>query len=138
MYAIVDIETTGGFAGRSKITEIAIFIHDGEKVIDHYETLIDPEQHIPNYITGLTGISNATVKKAPTFKDVATIIHEKLEGNIFVAHNVHFDYSFVKAALEENGYEIGSKKLCTVRLTRGIFPGLRSYGLGNICEHFNI
>ncbi|MEM6362525.1 MAG: exonuclease domain-containing protein [Bacteroidota bacterium] len=138
MYAIVDIETTGGFAGRSKITEIAIFIHDGEKVIDHYETLIDPEQHIPNYITGLTGISNATVEKAPTFKDVAAIIHEKLDGNIFVAHNVHFDYSFVKAALEENGYEIGSKKLCTVRLTRGIFPGLRSYGLGNICEHFNI
>ncbi|MEM8566920.1 MAG: exonuclease domain-containing protein [Bacteroidota bacterium] len=138
MYAIVDIETTGGFAGRSKITEIAIFIHDGEKVVDHYETLINPEQHIPNYITGLTGIANATVENAPTFKDVAATVYEKLKGNIFIAHNVHFDYSFVKAALEECGYELGAKKLCTVRLSRGIFPGLRSYGLGNLCEHFKI
>ncbi|MEM7108556.1 MAG: exonuclease domain-containing protein [Bacteroidota bacterium] len=138
MYAIVDIETTGGFAGRSRITEIAIFIHDGEKVVDHYETLINPEQHIPNYITGLTGISNHTVEKAPTFKEVAPIVHEKLQGNIFVAHNVHFDYSFIKAALEENSYDLGTKKLCTVRLSRGIFPGLRSYGLGNLCAHFKI
>ncbi len=138
MYAIVDIETTGGFAGKSKITEIAIFIHDGEKIVDHYETLINPEQYIPNYITGLTGISNTTVKNAPTFKEVAATDHEKLQGNIFVAHNVHFDYSFVKAALEESGFEMGSKKLCTVRLSRGIFPGLRSYGLGNLCEYFKI
>lgn len=138
MYAIVDIETTGGFAGRNKITEIAIFIHDGEKVIDQYETLINPEQDIPNYITGLTGISNALVEKAPTFKEVAPIVCDKLKDTVFIAHNVQFDYSFVKSALEEEGLTLGSKKLCTVRLSRTIFPGLRSYSLGNLCEQMNI
>ncbi len=138
MYAIVDIETTGGFAGRNKITEIAIFIHDGQQVVDHYETLINPGQIIPDYITGLTGISNTMVEKAPTFEEVAPIIYEKLKGHIFIAHNVHFDYSFVKGALEEVGLELGNKKLCTVRLSRGIFPGLRSYGLGNLCEQLGI
>ncbi len=138
MYAIVDIETTGGFAGRHRITEIAIFIHNGEEIIESFETLINPMQHIPNYITGLTGISNAMVTTAPTFSEVAPKVYELIRDRVFVAHNVHFDYSFLKNALEEEGLELGGKKLCTVRLSRGIFPGFRSYGLGNLCEQLGI
>ncbi|MEQ8244339.1 exonuclease domain-containing protein, partial [Fulvivirga sp.] len=138
MYAIVDIETTGGFAGKSKITEIAIVIHDGEKEVETYETLINPEQLVPSYITGLTGITQQMVDDAPVFADVAAEINDILSDKIFVAHNVSFDYSFVKRALESEGYMFNNKKLCTVRLSRQIIPGHRSYSLGNLCESLGI
>ncbi|MEQ9169165.1 MAG: exonuclease domain-containing protein [Fulvivirga sp.] len=138
VYAIVDIETTGGFAGKSKITEIAIVIHDGEKEVETYETLINPEQLVPSYITGLTGITQQMVDGAPVFADVAAEINDILSDKIFVAHNVSFDYSFVKRALESEGYMFNNKKLCTVRLSRQIIPGHRSYSLGNLCESLGI
>ena len=138
MYAIVDIETTGGYAARNRITEIAIFIHDGEKLIDEYETLINPEQNIPGYITGLTGISDEMVVDAPIFEEVAKEIHSRLEGNIFVAHNVHFDYSFLKREFEAVGISLNLKKLCTVRLSRKLIPGLSSYGLGNLSKSLGV
>jgi DNA polymerase-3 subunit epsilon len=138
MYAIVDIETTGGFASGHGITEIAIYIHDGQKVVDHYQTLINPEQKIPVYITALTGISNAMVASAPTFKEVAEEIYTYLQDAIFVAHNVNFDYSFVKHHLKNCGYELNVKKLCTVRLGRKVFPGLPGYSLGNFCRSLGI
>lgn len=138
MYAIVDIETTGGFASGHGITEIAIYIHDGQKVVDHYQTLINPEQKIPVYITALTGISNSMVASAPTFEEVAEEIYAYLQDAIFVAHNVNFDYSFVKHHLKNCGYELNVKKLCTVRLGRRVFPGLPSYSLGNFCRSMGI
>jgi len=138
VYAIVDIETTGGFAGSNKITEVAIFIHDGEKIVDQYETLINPNQEIPSYITGLTGIDQVMVDQAPTFDAVAQQIYDLLHDKVFVAHNVHFDYSFLKRELEKNGHTFNPKKVCTVRLSRTIIPGLRSYGLGKLCEQLNI
>lgn len=133
-YAIVDIETTGGSPDYSAITEVAIFIHDGKQIIDSYETLINPNRVIPRYITGLTGIDNHLVEDAPAFEDVAGKIHSMLHDCIFVAHNVGFDYSFIKQGLEWHGYEFNLKKLCTVRLGRKIFPGLKSYSLGNLCN----
>ena len=138
MYAIVDIETTGGFASGNGITEIAICIHDGTKVIDQYHTLINPEQRIPVYITALTGINNAMVASAPTFDEVADEIYAYLHDAIFVAHNVNFDYSFVKHFLKKAGYELNVKKLCTVRLGRKVFPGLPSYSLGNFCRSMGV
>ncbi|UII22069.1 exonuclease domain-containing protein [Fulvivirga ligni] len=138
MYAIVDIETTGGFAGNGKITEVAVFIHDGEKVIDSYETLINPEQFIPAYISGLTGIDQQMVDSAPVFGEVAEKLQELLADKIFVAHNVHFDYSFLKKEFEDVGLSFSPKRLCTVRLSRKVFPGLRSYGLGNLCAQLDI
>lgn len=138
MYAIVDIETTGGFASGHGITEIAIYIHDGQKVVDHYQTLINPEQKIPVYITALTGISNSMVASAPTFEEVAEEIYAYLQDAIFVAHNVNFDFSFVKHHLKNCGYELNVKKLCTVRLGRRVFPGLPSYSLGNFCRSMGI
>lgn len=138
LYAIVDIETTGGHASANGITEVAIYVHDGTRVTDSYQTLINPGQDIPYYITGLTGISNAMVKDAPEFWEVADRIYDMLYGKVFIAHNVNFDYSFLKSSLANCGYDLTSNKLCTVRLARKIFPGLDSYGLGKICGYLDI
>ncbi len=138
MYAIVDIETTGGHAAANGITEIAIYVHDGAHVVKHFKTLINPQQNIPIYITALTGISNPMVASAPTFEEVAAEIYELLCDNIFVAHNVNFDYSFIKHQLKSCGYDLPAKKLCTIRLSRKVFPGLASYSLGNLCRSLDI
>src|SRR5260221_613085 len=138
MYAVVDIETTGGYAAAHGITEISVYIHDGERVVKHFETLINPKQHIPYYITALTGISNAMVVDAPLFDEIAETLYELLSENIFVAHNVNFDYSFVKHHLKNAGLDLTTKKLCTVRLGRKVFPGLPSYSLGNLCRSLGI
>ncbi|MBS1512953.1 MAG: GIY-YIG nuclease family protein [Bacteroidetes bacterium] len=138
MYAIVDIETTGGYAAASRITEIAIFIHDGSRVVKHFESLVNPEQKIPRYITALTGIDDTMVEDAPTFDAIADVIFDLLNEHIFVAHSVNFDYSFVKHQLKNSGYNLTAKKLCTVRLGRKIFPVMPSYSLGNLCRTLHI
>ncbi len=138
MYAIVDIETTGGYADNHRITEIAIYHHDGIAITDHFYTLINPGRSIPEYITGLTGITNEMVSQAPPFEKVADAIYNLLDGKIFVAHNAHFDYSFLKKEFEEAGIAWRAKKLCTVRLSRKIIPGLRSYSLGRLTESLGI
>lgn len=137
-YAIVDIETTGGNASGSRITEIAIIIHDGEKVIDRFETLVNPEKEIPLSIFGLTGINNAMVANAPIFDDISEKVLEMLTDRIFVAHNVNFDYSFVRHQLEQAGFKWTARKLCTVRTARKIKPGLSSYSLGKLCQSLDI
>ena len=133
MYAIVDIETTGGSATRSRITEIAIYKHDGQKIVDEYQTLVNPCQDIPYNITKLTGIDNELVANAPLFFDVAKEIDAFLDGCVFVAHNVNFDYGFIKAEFERIGLSFRRKKLCTVRLSRKLLPGKYSYSLGKLC-----
>ncbi|CAN5593437.1 exonuclease domain-containing protein [soil metagenome] len=138
MYAIVDIETTGGHASAFGITEVAIFIHDGNRVVKHFETLINPHQIIPKYITALTGIDNSMVENAPDFEEVADTLFELLNDKIFIAHNVNFDYSFLKHHLKSAGYDLTAKKLCTVRLGRKVFPGLPSYSLGNLCRSLEL
>jgi DNA polymerase-3 subunit epsilon len=138
VYAIVDIETTGSYAAANGITEIAIYIFDGKKVTEKFETLINPLQPIPKYIQSFTGINDAMVADAPVFDKVADKIYELLEQRVFIAHNVNFDYSFIKSHLLRSGYELKSKKLCTVRLSRNIFPGFSSYSLGNLCHSLNI
>jgi DNA polymerase-3 subunit epsilon len=138
LYAVVDIETTGGFASGNGITEISILVHDGTSVIQTFDTLINPEQSIPAYIEALTGISDDMVLDAPLFKDVAQEIYELLEDKIFVAHNVNFDFSFIRHQLMQCGYALSAKKLCTVRLSRKILPGHRSYSLGKLCAALNI
>lgn len=138
LYAVVDIETTGSYAAGNGITEIAIVIHDGQKVLHVYETLVNPKQEIPYFIQRLTGINDAMVAHAPPFAEVAGQIHELLRDKVFVAHNVNFDYSFVKHHLQGEGFELNSKKLCTVRLSRKIIPGMRSYSLGKLCHQVGI
>jgi DNA polymerase-3 subunit epsilon len=103
VYAIVDIETTGGHATQNRITEISIYVHNGLELINHFETLIHPEMQIPAYIQAFTGISDEMVSNAPTFSEVAAQIYEVLKDQIFVAHNVNFDHSFIKHQLQECG-----------------------------------
>lgn len=138
MYAIVDIETTGGYAAANGITEISIHVFDGNKVVEKFETLINPCLPIPRYIQAMTGISDEMVANAPEFEEVAPAIYNILSDKIFVAHNVNFDYSFVKSQLQECGFVLNAKKLCTVRLSRKILPGFPSYSLGNLCHLLGI
>jgi DNA polymerase III subunit epsilon len=138
MYAIVDIETTGGYASANGITEVAIVLHNGIEVEGKFHTLINPGVPIPRYITSLTGISNEMVYAAPRFEEVAANIYQLLSKRIFVAHNVNFDYSFLKHHLQATGFELNTKKLCTVRMSRKAFPGWPSYSLGNLCRQLQI
>lgn len=137
-YAIVDIETTGGNAANSRITEIAIRIHNGLEVTDRFDTLINPGRDIPPAIFALTGIDNDMVRDAPPFEDIASRVYAMLKDRVFVAHNVNFDYSFIRHQLEACGYNWTAPRLCTVRTARKIKPGLRSYSLGNLCENLEI
>jgi len=137
-YAIIDIETTGGSAKRDRITEIAIIISDGTKVIDTYESLVNPGVSIPYNITRITGINNQMVEDAPRFYEIAKNIVAKTEGCIFVAHNVQFDYNFIKNHFANLGYTFSKRRLCTVKMSRKAFPGLKSYSLGNLIKVFKI
>ncbi len=138
IYAIIDIETTGGMPRRDKITEIAIVLHDGNKILDKFNSLINPDRSIPYEITRITGIRDDMVANAPRFYEVAKKVVQMTEGAIFVAHNVRFDYGFIKEEFAKLGYTYTRKQLCTVRMSRKAFPGLKSYSLGNLIKHFNI
>ncbi len=138
LYAIVDIETTGGFAAANGIIEIAVLVTDGTQVIQEFHTLLNPYYTIPGFIESLTGITNEMVEYERDFKSIADELFELLQDKIFVAHNVNFDYSFVKHHLAQSGYDLNCKKLCTIRLGRQILPGLNGYGLGKICKHLGI
>lgn len=138
LFAITDIETTGGNARTGNITEVAVVISDGQREIDRFHSLVNPNQPIPFYIQSLTGISNEMVADAPEFGDIAAELMSFYEDAVFVAHNVGFDYSFLRAAFEHSGYSLHARKLCTVRIARKLFPGLPSYSLGNLCRHFEI
>ncbi len=138
MYAIVDIETTGGHASANGITEVAILIHDGRQVTQRFSTLINPLIPIPIYIQALTGINDEMVSSAPTFKQAAEEIFTLLQDKIFVAHNVNFDFSFLRYHLAAAGYTLQTKKMCTVRLSRKIMPGYSSYSLGKLCKQVGI
>ncbi len=138
MYAIVDIETTGGNPKKDKITEIAVVIHDGQKAIREFSTLINPECRIPHHISALTGITNEMVASSPKFYEVAKDLVELTRDHVFVAHNVAFDYSFVRSEFQRLGYDYRREQLCTVRLSRKILPGHPSYSLGRLCDDLKI
>lgn len=134
MYSVVDIETTGG----DKITEISILIFDGDKVVDEFTSLVNPECNIPYYITTLTGINDSMVANAPTFYEIAKKVLAITENTIFVAHNVNFDYNIIQKEFKTLGARFQRKKLCTIRLSRKIIPGFKSYSLGKLCTSLKI
>ena len=138
MYAVVDIETTGRSARGQKVTEVAILIHDGKKIIDEYQTLVNPESSIPYSITQLTGICDEMVVRSPKFYEVARKIYEMTEGHIFVAHNASFDYGVLRHEFESLGGEFERETMCTVKLSRQLLPGHQSYSLGKLCDELNI
>lgn len=138
MYAIIDIETTGNTYKSGKITEIAIFIHDGFGVVDSFSSLINPECSISGFITRLTGISNEMVSGAPRFYEVARKVVEITTGMVFVAHNVNFDYKFIQEEFKRLGFDYQRTTMCTVRMGRKYLPGHRSYSLGTLCGELGI
>ncbi|WP_340063278.1 exonuclease domain-containing protein [Ascidiimonas aurantiaca] len=139
MYAIVDVETTGlGGDHGNRITEIAIIIHNGKCIINKFHTLVNPETALSPYVTGLTGITEDMVREAPVFADIVEKVDTLMHDHIFVAHSVNFDYNIIKKEYARLGKTFQRKKLCTVRLSRQLFPGFKSYSLGNLCSQLNI
>ncbi len=140
MFAIIDIETCGSSFEfrRGRITEICIVVHDGLQVVDKFTTLINPECPINPFFQSLTGITNEMVATAPKFHEVAKKILEMTENRIFVAHNVNFDYNFIKEEFASLGYKFKRDKLCTVSLSRKLMPGRISYSLGHLCSSLGI
>jgi DNA polymerase-3 subunit epsilon len=138
MYAIVDIETNGGSLRNAKITEIAIFLYDGYKVVDSFVTLVNPETSIPPFITQLTGISEEMVAEAPKFYEIAKKVVKITEDAVFVAHSVSFDFNIIRSEFRKLGYDFKREKLCTVKLSRKLIPLQPSYSLGKLCDSLNI
>ena len=137
-FAVVDLETTGGDARHGRVIEVAIYVFDGTKILDSYSSLINPGVMIPLFITQLTGITNEMLIDAPPFEEVMDKVEDLTRDKIFVAHNVGFDYSFLRNEFKKQDERFIRKRLCTVRLTRKIFPGLQSYSLGKLCRQFDI
>lgn len=137
-YVVVDVETTGGKADNHRITEIGMVKMVAGEVVDSYQTLVNPQRHIPRFITQLTGISNEMVATAPTFAEVLDEVEKFCLGSVFVAHNVNFDYGVIKQefARQQRGFK--RPKMCTVQEMRKYQPGLKSYSLAALTAHFAI
>lgn len=138
MYSIIDVETTGFGSSGNKITDISVFVHNGEKVVNEFHSLVNPECKISYRITQLTGITDQMVANAPKFYEIAKKLEEITKDTVFVAHNVNFDYGVIRGEFNALGYDYKRKKLCTVRLSRELIPGLPSYSLGNLCSAVGI
>jgi DNA polymerase-3 subunit epsilon len=138
LFAIVDIETTGGSASNGAITEVSILLHDGHGVTDRFTTLLNPGCSIPHYITALTGINNQMVAHAPSFPEIARKLFDLLQNRVFIAHNVNFDHSFLHHHFKLLDMHFQPKKLCTVRYAKKLVNGLPSYSLGNLCRALGI
>ena len=134
----VDIETTGGSYRNSRVLEVAAIRYENGESIKEFTTLIDPDTHIPASITTLTGIRAADVVGAPRFEDIADELFEVLDGAVFVAHNVRFDYSFLKNEFALAGMAFSPKLLCTVRLSRALYAENKGHSLAKLIERHNI
>ena len=138
MYAILDIETTGGQYNEEGITEIAIYRYDGHEVTDQFISLINPEKPIQPFVVKLTGINNAMLRSAPKFYDIAKRIIEITDGCIIVAHNAQFDYRVLRTEFERLGYNYERESLCTVELSQKLLPEQKSHSLGKLARALGI
>lgn len=138
MYAILDIETTGGQFNEEGITEIAIYKFDGREVVDQFISLVNPEIPIQPFVVKLTGINNAMLRSAPKFFEVAKRIIEITSDCIIVAHNASFDYRILRTEFKRLGYDFQAKTLCTVELSKKLIPEQPSYSLGKLVRALGI
>lgn len=138
MYAILDIETTGGQFNEEGITEIAIYRYDGHEVTDQFISLLNPEKPIQPFVVKLTGINNAMLRSAPKFYEVAKRIIEITDGCILVAHNAQFDYRVLKTEFKNLGYDFDKQTLCTVELSQKLLPEQPSHSLGKLVRALGI
>ncbi|MBS1534843.1 MAG: GIY-YIG nuclease family protein [Bacteroidetes bacterium] len=138
MYAILDIETTGGAYNEEGITEIAIYRFDGHEVVDQFISLVNPEIPIQPFVAKLTGINNAMLRSAPKFYEIAKRIIEITQDCIIVAHNASFDYRILRTEFKRLGYKYEHKTLCTVELAQELIPDQKSYSLGKLVRALGI
>ena len=138
MYAILDIETTGGKYNEEGITEIAIYKYDGHEIVDQFISLINPEREIQPFVVNLTGINSNMLRSAPKFYEVAKRIVEITEGCILVAHNAQFDYRILCMEFRRLGFEYERPTLCTVELAKDLIPNQPSYSLGKLVRSLGI
>lgn len=137
-FTFVDIETTGLSPKNDRIIEIGILCVKNEKVINVYETLINPKIRLPSFISQITGISQKSLWSAPTFREVINDVHSLLKESVFVAHNVLFDYRFLQLEFEKYGYELVNPYFCTARLSRSLYPQYKRHNLDSIIQRFCI
>jgi len=138
MYAIVDLETTGGKPSDEAITEIAIYKFDGNEIVDQFSSLVNPQRPIQPFVVRLTGINNKMLRRAPKFYEVAKRVVEITEGCVLVAHNASFDYGVLKKEFSRLGYPYERPTLCTVKLSKELIPNMKSYSLGKLCKSLHI
>ncbi len=138
MYAILDIETTGGKYNEEGITEIAIYKYDGQEVVDQFISLINPERPIQPFVVNLTGINNQMLRNAPKFFEVAKRIVEITSDCVIVAHNASFDYRILRTEFSRLGFEYERQSLCTVELSKKLIPDQESYSLGKLVRNLGI
>ncbi|MBP7832756.1 MAG: GIY-YIG nuclease family protein [Candidatus Levybacteria bacterium] len=137
-FCFVDIETTGGNPLRNRIIEIGIIRVENFKVVAEYKSLINPHSSLDPFIQNLTGISASDLERAPSFSSIKKDILELLVDSVFVAHNVRFDYGFVRSEFKREDISFSLKQLCTVKLARYLFPGFSHYNLDSIISNFEI
>mgnify|MGYP001334541002 CR=1 FL=1 len=138
IYSIIDIETTGGKFNEERITEIAIFKIDDKGNTIKYHKLINPQKKIQPFVKKLTGISNEMLIDKPIFSDLAVEIDEFTKGSIFVAHNASFDYRVLKKEFDRINKKFKRKTLCTIELSKKVFPDKKSYSLGKLVSSLGI
>lgn len=138
MYAIIDIETTGGQFNAEGITEIAIYKFDGVELVDQFISLVNPEIPIQPFVVKLTGINNAMLRTAPKFYEIAKRIIEITQDCIIVAHNASFDYRVLKMEFKRLGYDFMKQTLCTVELSKQLLPNVKTYSLGKLVRSLGI
>ncbi len=136
--AFVDLETTGGNAAHHRITEIGIVRVANGELLEEWSTLVNPECRIPPYIEAFTGISNEMVADAPRFGEIATLVRQKLDGAVFVAHNARFDYAFLRNAFRRADRRFSARVLCTVKLSRRLFPDQPRHNLDAVMERHHL
>ncbi|MCB5187363.1 GIY-YIG nuclease family protein [Methylobacillus caricis] len=137
-YVLLDLETTGATPLTDRITEIGLIRYEGGVEVSRWQTLVNPEMNISYFIQGITGITNEMVKDAPLFKDVAADLITYLEGAVLCAHNVRFDHGFLKSEFKRLGITLRQQVLCTVKLSRLLYPEYKSHGLDAIIQRHNI
>ncbi len=139
-FAVVDVETTGSrFGGADRVTEVAVAVVQGPRCEVVLDTLVNPERPIPSFVSAVTRITDAMVRSAPTFDEVADQLLEAVAGRVFVAHNVRFDWRFLSGELRRaRGLTLEGSRLCTVRLARALVSGLGSYALDNVSQYFGV
>jgi len=138
MYAIIDIETTGGKYDEEGITEIAIYKFDGRQIVDEFISLVNPKRPIQPFVVKLTGITEKMVKTAPKFSEIAQKIIEITKDCLFVAHNISFDYRILRTEFNRLGYDYVRETLCTIEVSKQLIPDIESYSLGKLCKSLNI